>query len=279
MKLNIATLMAVYRGDDPTRLAMAIDSVLGQRFVEAVESRLYLVVDGPVPEEIDAVIARYQELLYLVLRLPENCGLASALNALIKKLSDETYIFRMDSDDRSYLDRYQAQLDYFRQHPEVDILGTDIIEIDTGTGSRRRIGFCRGHEDAIKKLCLGVPVAHPTVCFRRAVLDHVGGYPASGTNEDIALWFKCALAGFKFDNVREPLLEFTVSPNFWRRRSLDKAYVELRCYVAGIWAMHGATWRYVFPFMRFVLRIAPRWFSRLAYGSSMRRAMRRGESC
>ncbi len=272
MKIKVATLMAVYRKDDPRALIVALESVLGQQFTDEVESRLYLAVDGPVPDDINRVIAQFGERMYMVHRLDRNFGLAAALNALIKELGDEEYIFRMDADDRSHIRRYQVQLDYFHQHLDIDILGTDIIEVNTENGTRRRISFSRGPEDAAAKLCRGVPVAHPTVCFRRHVLDHVGGYSVSGTNEDIALWFRCAQEGFRFDNVDEPLLDFTVGRDFWNRRSIGKAFNEFRCYTTGIWAMHGFTWRYVFPVLRFMVRIAPQRLARLIYESSLRRS-------
>ena len=262
--------MAVYSGDDPLALAVALDSVVRQEFNDDIDSRLYIAVDGPVLGDIDRVLSESEKDIYRIHRLERNGGLAAALNLLIKELGDEEFIFRMDADDRAHARRYQVQLDYIRLHPDIDILGTDIVEVDTESGFRRRVSFCKGPDDASSWLCRRVPVAHPTVCFRRHVLDRVGGYPASGTNEDIALWFRCAQEGFKFDNVREPLLDFTVSPNFWRRRSFNKAVSELRCYMNGIWAMHGITWKYVFPLLRFALRLAPRWLSRLIYRSSMR---------
>lgn len=264
--------MAVYHGDDPTALTVAINSVLHQQFTIDVEARLYLAVDGPVSGEVNQVIEEFGKRIYRVHRLEHNGGLAFALNVLINELSDEQFIFRMDADDLSYATRYQTQLDFLQHNPAIDILGTDIIEVDTESGTRNRVSFCLGPEDALVRLCRRVPVAHPTVCFRRHVLDRVGGYPLTGTNEDISLWFRCAQEGFRFDNVRQPLLDFTVSPNFWRRRSVGKAFSELGCFTSGIWAMNGVTWKYVFPLMRFVLRISPRWFSRLIYGSALRRS-------
>ncbi|SDZ74745.1 glycosyltransferase [Acidovorax soli] len=276
MKTKIATLMAVYRGDNPVALVAALESVQGQQFVDNVESRLYVAIDGPVPAAINTVLAEHEKNIYRVVRLERNGGLAAALNVLIKELSDEEFVFRMDADDRSYLGRYQAQLTYFRQHPDIDILGTDIIELNTESGVRRHVSFCRGPDDALARLCRGVPVAHPTVCFRRHVLDRVGGYPQAGSNEDIALWFRCAKEGFRFANVHQPLLEFTVGPNFWSRRSVDKAYGELRIYTKGIWVLHGMTFKYVYPLLRFMLRLAPHWLSRLIYNSSLRRSTRVG---
>ena len=271
MTTKLATLMSVYREDNPAALSIAIESVLQQQFTDKVESRLYLAIDGTVSDDINAIILNYGLRIYRVHRLEHNCGLATALNTLISQLDDEDFVFRMDADDRSHRSRYQTQLSYFSLHPLIDILGTDIIEIDALNHTQRRVGYCRGPADAIANLCKGVPVAHPTVCFRRHVLDRVGGYPVTGTNEDIALWFRCAREGFNFDNVSEPLLDFTVGPNFWRRRGFRKAFNELRCYASGIWSMERITWRYVFPLLRFILRVSPHWLSRVIYRSSLRR--------
>lgn len=262
--------MSVYKGDNALQLETALDSVLHQVFTDDIESRLYLAIDGPVTNEINHVIANREKKIYYILRLDQNHGLAAALNGLINVLADEVFVFRMDSDDFSYLNRYQTQLDYFKSHPSIDILGTDIIENDTLRGTKRKVSFCSGPADAISQLCKRVPVAHPTVCFRRHVLTRVGGYPLAGTNEDVALWFRCALEGFKFDNVKQPLLDFTVGPSFWKRRSYKKAFSELRCYTQGIWAKDGITWRYIYPLTRFALRLLPSWVARILYKTSLR---------
>ena len=268
--MKIATLISVYIEDDAVALARALDSVLDQELSDEVESHLYLVIDGPVHADIDRIISDREDRIYHIQRLEHNHGLAAALNSIIKILGDEEFVFRMDADDYSHLNRYQTQLDYFKIHSSIDILGTDIIEVEVGNAAKRRVRFCSGPDDALAKLCQRVPVAHPTVCFRRHVLDRVGGYPLVGTNEDIALWFHCAQEGFMFDNVSQPLLDFTVNHDFWQRRSVDKAFSELRCYMTGIWRFHGVTWKYIFPILRFTLRVSPLWLSRYFYNSSIR---------
>jgi glycosyltransferase involved in cell wall biosynthesis len=275
MIISIATLMAVYHGDDPILLAAAIDSIVAQQFSQDVESRIYLAIDGPVREELKDVIAARAGLIHCIVRIERNAGLANALNTLISLLKDEVYIFRMDADDVSLPTRYQTQLDRLEWDDGIDILGTDIVEIDEVSGRQRRVSFAHDHDDALAKLCWRVPVAHPTVCFRRRVLLSIPGYPTTGTNEDVALWFLCAKLGFRFGNVHEPLLLFRIGPDFWRRRSFAKAVSELRCYVRGIWALQGVTWKYVLPLMRFGLRIAPERISKWAYALASVRSTRR----
>ena len=277
MTIKIATLLSVYRGDSGHKLSVALDSILQQKLGEDVESRLYVAVDGPVSSEVDCALEMRRPNIYRILRLPSNQGLAAALNALIATLEDEEFVFRMDADDRSEIHRYQIQLDHFYRFPDTDILGTDIIEVDEAGGCVRRVSYALDHGQALTALCRGVPVAHPTVCFRRKVLDVVGGYPMSGTNEDIALWFRCAELGFRFGNVPRALLYFTVSSSFWHRRGFKKSISELRCYVLGIWRLEGVTWKYIFPILRFMLRCAPSPIVRWFYMSSLRSGCKTSE--
>lgn len=266
MKLELATLICVYRGDRAASLRQALSSIADQRFTQPVSSHILLGVDGEIPEDLEAVLKEFQPVLAKVYRAPVNCGLAPTLNELIKLLDREQFVFRMDADDISLPDRYQRQLDFMGAHPEVDILGTAITEFDEVSGAERQVRFAASPDHAREGIHKRVPVAHPTVCFRRHVLDRVTGYPTAGTNEDIALWFRCLKLGFRFDNVDESLLRFRITPNFWKRRSWGKSAGELACYVRGIYSLKGCwTTDYVFPVLRFLVRIAPASLARLAY--------------
>lgn len=269
--LPVATLLCVYRGDEPARFTAAVQSLLDQEPDPelAFESRLYLGIDGPLPAALEGAVSALLPRLHRVYRAPVNQGLARTLNALLQHLGDERFVFRMDADDVALPQRYRLQLAYLRAHPEIDILGTAITEVDEASGSTRIVRFARGPADALARSHRRVPVAHPTVCVRRRVFDTVAGYPERGTNEDVALWFECMRHGMRFDNLDEPLLRYRISPAFWQRRGVRKAGSELMCYLRGIHALHGAfTWRYAFPLLRFGLRLMPAALSRLAYRSA-----------
>lgn len=271
-RVPIATLISVYGGDSPEHFGVALSSVLQQDVDSTIESRIYLGVDGPVPDAIDALIAQHADQLFLVYRAARNSGLARTLNELISRLRDEEFVFRMDADDIALPQRYRYQLNYLRQHLEIDILGTAITEFDEVSGEEHVVHFSRGPEDAVARIHKRVPVAHPSVCIRRRVFRAIPGYPTYGTNEDVALWFECVAQGFRFDNLPDSLLRFRVSGTFWKRRGVHKAFSELTCYLRGIRAVRGLlTLDYLYPVMRFLLRLSPTFVSRLAYRSSFRR--------
>lgn len=263
--IKIATIISVYSNDDPFLFEEALVSIFNQNLNLDYTSRVYLVIDGSIPDYLNSVVLKYSTKLYKLFYLEGKNGLAVALNFLISKLEDEDYIFRMDSDDWSFPDRYQIQLNFLGSHTDIDIVGTDILEINKRKNISRQISFPADKMDARNSIYWRVPVAHPTVCFRRKVLDHIGGYPLSGTNEDIALWFQCLYCGFNFANINLPLLKFTLSEDFFRRRSRNKAFSEFAVYVRGIWQLDKLTWKFIFPFFRLVFRLSPVWLLKLGY--------------
>lgn len=270
--INLAVLIATYEKDDPVLLDIALRSVLNQSLPECHGIHVYLGVDGPINPRLESVIANFDEQIHCVIKSPSNEGLAATLNKLINCLEDEIFVFRMDADDLSMPLRFWRQIDYLNLHSDVDIVGTSIIEWDATNNSRQIVTFARDHDDAKKKISRRVPVAHPTVCFRRRVFDVVPYYPMVPGNEDIAMWFECLSKGLRFGNVHEPMLQFTINAGFWSRRSFKKSFSELRCYLAGIWALNKCTLDYIYPLARFIMRLSPQWVSKLAYRSKFIRA-------
>lgn len=264
--MAIATIMAVYGGDDPQYFREAIQSIITQELDSDCESRIYLGVDGPIGEPLESVILENAGNLHRVVRSNSNRGLAATLNTLINSLEDEVFVFRMDADDVSLPTRYQMQIMYMEENQKIDILGTAITEFGPGISREREVRFARSSREALKYSHRRVPVAHPTVCFRRSVFDRVHSYPERGTNEDVAFWFACMRAGLTFDNLPYSLLRFRIGPGFWQRRGTRKAWLEFCCYVSGIRTMHGfMTLRYLYPLGRLVMRLAPSGLSKILY--------------
>lgn len=267
---RVAALISIYSEDHVDSFERALLSILNQSLPDGYHLNIYLGIDGPISPLLESVVEKYVPRLHCISRSTTNLGLACTLNRLIALRQDEAFFFRMDSDDVSLQGRFSAQLSYFESTPEIDILGTAIWECFSN-GNRRLVRFAHGPEDARRRIDRRVPVAHPTVCMRRRVLDRLGGYPNVRGNEDISMWIRCLEVGFLFDNLPEAWLEFTVSDSFWKRRSAFKAFTEFKAYTEGIWRLDGVTWRYIFPLARLMLRLCPVWLSQKIYGSRLRR--------
>ena len=267
---KLGVLMSVYKRDDPALFRRAIASIFGQKFSTPVELRIYLGVDGPVPEPLHAAIESYAARIYKLFWFEQNRGLARTLNDLIAAREDEDFFFRMDADDVSKAERFERQLGYMQEHPGVDILGTDIVEVDEARGAERIVCFAHSSDDARESISRRCPVAHPTVCFRPRVFDKVPGYPPIRQNEDLAMWFECMIAGLVIDNLHEPLYRFRFDENFWRRRTFLRPWTEFLIYVRGLWRLEGVTWKYINPAIRLLIRVAPLRLQRMLYSSSLR---------
>lgn len=125
--VSVAVLLSVYKKDDPNAFKDAVNSIHSQ----TVKCDLYIFVDGPVSEEISVFLTEFIELKGTFVVFSEtNIGLASALNRLIDLVLKKNYTFiaRMDSDDVSYPQRIERQMEYLTQNLDVDILGTHVTE-------------------------------------------------------------------------------------------------------------------------------------------------------
>jgi hypothetical protein len=263
--MKAAVLMSVYHRERPERFARAVDSILRQDLPEGVTARIYLGVDGPLPPELASMVDSYKDRVHRIEYFSQNRGLSHVLNDLIGTLEDEAFVFRMDTDDVSHPQRFRKQLAFMLENQDVDVLGTAMYEVDEASSQRRIVYFETDRKVATRNIARGVPVAHPTVCIRRSVFSKVRGYPCTGTNEDIALWFECVRQGLVFCNLREPLFDFTIDANFLSRRRLDKAWSEFAVYVRGVWRTNPWSMDYVYPVARLALRVSPRPIQSFAY--------------
>lgn len=256
--------MGVYANDDPERFRRALQSVFDQQLTDEFEIRVFLGIDGIVPEPLSEAVESVRPRLARCVSSPVNVGLAATLNKLLECLTDEELIFRMDSDDWSHPDRFAKQIAYMDLHPEIDILGTAMVEIDSSCRSRI-VRYASNDVDIAQYIAWRPPVAHPTVCLRRSVFDVVREYPLDAMNEDIALWFRCLEHGLRFANLEEPLYKFYLDDRFWARRGKAKALAEFRAFRDGLRRLNAPAWRQVFPLARLLFRFMPEWTRRMGY--------------
>lgn len=141
-------------------------------------------------------------------------GIALALNTGILN-SKSDWIARMDADDRSSPLRLQHQMEYLHQHPEIGVIACQTSvhpDCETGEGMRSFMHWQNGIIDQyshFRNRFIESPVAHPTVVFRRNLIESFGPYAESGIPEDYELWLRWMSHGVRFYKVPEPLL-------YWR---------------------------------------------------------------
>jgi glycosyltransferase involved in cell wall biosynthesis len=77
-------------------------------------------------------------------------------------LSKGKYFARMDGDDISYPERLKTQVEYLTNHPEIDLLATQIITIDRDGNPRGKYSPIESHADICVRPWTGFPMTHPT---------------------------------------------------------------------------------------------------------------------
>jgi len=265
----VAVLMCVYGKDKAAFFDRALKSIESQDYAEG-PVRIYLCIDGVVGEELQGVIDGHAAHLYKAVQNTTNVGIARSLNRLLGLLEDERYVFRMDADDYSYPNRISSQIQGLRDNPGIGIIGSSIQEVDADDRVLRKVSYPTQHEQILDFIAWRSPFAHPAVCFKREAIERFGRYPELSCNEDIALWFRCMVLGIRMANLEEPLVRMTVSDDFFSRRNYRKATEEFKVWTAGLYAMHGLTWRHVCPVIRFMFRLLPQRVARILYLSSLR---------
>ena len=225
MSMNFSVAMSVYKNDNPVFFDAALKSIIDLQTVKPME--IVLVVDGPVPEETNGVLAAYEarnEGLFKIIRLPENRGLGNALKLAVENASYEL-IARMDSDDIAIPTRFEEQIKFMSEN-DVDIVGGHIFEFvgeESNIVSRRSVFLT--NEDIKADMKRRCPFNHMTVMFKKSAVQSVGGYLDWHYNEDYYLWLRMFLAGCKFANLDKELVYMRVGAEMYQRRGGKKYYL------------------------------------------------------
>lgn len=216
--------MSVYNKDNSVYFDRALESITTEQSIKP--SEIVLVCDGPLNDKLNAVIEKYQSLypIFKIIRLPKNKGLGNALRVAVENSSYEL-IARMDSDDVSVPNRFEQQLSYFENHPQVDIVGGDITEF---IGNEENIVGKRivPQSDAEIKKYMKKRAAfnHVSVMYKRSAIQKVGGYQDWFWNEDYYLWIRMQLNNSIFANTGSVLVNVRVGKEMYQRRGGKKYF-------------------------------------------------------
>lgn len=208
--------MCVYKGDNPVHFKEAVDSILNQTVLPA---EVVLVEDGPVTEELEAIIKEYEKSpIFKVIRSAENRGHGEARRISMEHCTCDL-IALMDADDISMINRFEKQIACFEQMPELSVVGGHISEFmgeQENVIGRREVP--QEDKEIKQYLKIRCPMNQVTVMFRKNDVEEVGGYLDWFCEEDYYLWARLFLADKKFYNVQEVLVNVRVGAEMYQRR-------------------------------------------------------------
>lgn len=184
MAPEISVLLPAFNSE--SYLAEATHSILNQTFEDL---ELLIIDDGSTDRtrEIAASISQ-QDSRVIVIGHNDNRGIGPRMNEGITLAKGE-YIARMDADDVSVPDRFQLQVDYLKEHPDVALVGGFIRLF----GGRRKciIDVATDPHHIRWRLLFGNSMGNVTVMGRRALFEDLGGYDETlKVAGDYDLWLR-----------------------------------------------------------------------------------------
>ena len=189
-------------------LDRAIQSIIHQSYKEW---ELLAINNGSTDHSME-VLAKWAEQDNRISLLQESTrGIAHALNTGLQSVNRK-YIVRMDADDWSRPDRLAKQLAYLEHNPGIDVVSCQTkfeSAVPKSGGYKRFVAWQNGivsSEEHFVQRFAESPVAHPSVMFRRKLIDEMGLYSTDRVPEDYELWLRWMAAGKKFYKIPEPLL-------------------------------------------------------------------------
>lgn len=177
----------------------AIASVLNQTLTDW---QLILIDDGSTDQSL-ALARQFTDERIRLIADGQNKGLVARLNQSVA-LADGAYYARMDADDVMHPERLQKQVDFLRQHAEVDVVDTAMYVMDQDgniTGKRDR----RVTSDPTLWTLLSGKVPHHATVMGKIAWFRANPYdPVYVRAEDYELWCR-TFSNSLFAHIPSPL--------------------------------------------------------------------------
>ncbi|QOG30494.1 glycosyltransferase [Enterococcus casseliflavus] len=206
----ISVILSIYN-ENILWIDQAIKSILKQTYKNI---ELIIILDNPKNFDAHKLLLELEKKdKRIILVFNEiNIGLAKSLNIGLS-IAKGDYIARMDADDISYNNRFEVQMNYFKNYSELDMISASvdyINESDEFTDQNSNKLFTPRQ---IKKL---LPIynmlIHPTYIMKREVMENLKGYRIFDTSEDYDFSLRALSEGYTIIHISDKLLKY-------RRRS------------------------------------------------------------
>lgn len=259
--------MCVYGGDDAEHFNEALESVYNQTLRP---NEVVLVVDGPVPKAVDAVVARFvKEENLQVYRLERNMGHGVARREGFARCQYD-YVAVADADDVNAPDRFERQIAEFANDSQLSAVSSYTRHFVGSVDNVINDEYAPSDDAAIKRAMKTIcPICQPAVMLKKSDVKRAGGYLDWYHAEDYYLWIRMALAGAKFKNIEDALVYMRTTPEQMRRRGGFRYFSSMR-------KLYGFMLKEKFiSFPTYVFNVASRFVVQIVLPSSLRLAVRK----
>ncbi len=150
-----------------------------------------------------------------------NLRLPSSLNKALS-LAQGKYIARMDADDICLPQRLEKQYNFMENNPDIALSSCRFMTLKNGVVSS---GGCGGKNDSdsIKALLLVTnPILHPGIIAKAEVIKSLGYDKNFTCTEDIELWSRFLMSGYKVEILSEYLMIYRLHDKQITETTLEK---------------------------------------------------------
>ena len=265
--------MPIYYKENPEYFNTALESIVNQTLMP---NEIVIVKDGLLTKELDVVIEKYVSKypqLFNIVALEENVGQGKARNAGLMACK-HNIVALMDSDDIAKNDRFEIQIKYMEQNPDVDVVGSFITEFENDPNITESIKAVPLTHEAIYNFGKWrSPMNNMTVVYKKDKVFEVGAYNSFNFGEDYLLFAKMLMNGCKFYNFEECLVNARAGSRMLAKRvGWNKIKQEFLLFYE--FRKMGYINNYQFVrnvTLKFLLRIIPNWLRSWIYRRFLRK--------
>ena len=233
----------------------AIDSILNQTYTDWE----LILCDDSSSDNTYVIAEEYQKRFpdkIFLLKNEKNLGLPETLNKCLS-VAKGKYIARMDGDDISLPDRFEKQINFLLNNPDIDCIGTGMVRFDENGDFDNVFPVMHPDKFTLKMypLCY-----HATLMMKKSCYDELNGYvsiPRTLRCEDIDMWFRFASKGFKADNINECLYKVREDRLALNRRKFKYALNTVKTNFYGFKILEYPIYLYPFAFKPLVSHFIP----------------------
>lgn len=219
---TVAILMPFYNA--AKTLSETLDSIQDQTLADF---ELIAVDDGSSDDSVEFVRERMRHDSRITLLQPGRQGVVGAMNSALAYCK-RPLVARMDADDIMHPQRLALQSDFLRAHTDIALVGSRVRlfpeQLVQGGFSEyiRWQNACLSPETIAHNIYVELPIAHPSIMFRRNVIMAAGGYRDGDFPEDYELLLRLNQRGYRMAKLPEILLDWRESAG--RLTRTDKRY-------------------------------------------------------
>lgn len=212
--VKVSVLMGTRNGEK--YISEAIESIVNQSF-----SDLELIICNDFStDSTQKIITKWQKRDHRIKLYQNNQtpGFTGALNTGLKQCQGK-YVARMDDDDIALPNRIKVEYEYLEKNKQVSLVGSNANYFDSnGIYGESHLKEKPSKVDIWK----GSVFLHPTVMFRKEILNHVGYYDESNSViriEDYDYWCRFYVEGLLGVNLRSKLLNYREDNDSFSKRT------------------------------------------------------------